>query len=120
MWSTFSSTPLNAEEQAGLSVEFQTKERIEDDTTDDNTNDTTPSQSDESQQTGSNMGEDEPGDVTVEVSGTTGHIELRVSGLCAFCSVAVGLCIYIYIFSFSVCPRFDGHCGPQASCVFAD
>ena len=46
MWSTFSSTPLNAEEQAGLSVEFQTKERIEDDTTDDNTNDTTPSQSD--------------------------------------------------------------------------
>ena len=48
MWSTFSSTPLNAEEQAGLSVEFQTKERIEDDTTDDNTNDTTPSQSDES------------------------------------------------------------------------
>ena len=52
MWSTFSSTPLNDEEQAGLSVEFQTKERIEDDTTDDNTNDTTPSQSDESQQTG--------------------------------------------------------------------
>ena len=54
---------------------------------------------------GSDMGEDEPGDVTVEVSDTTGHIELRVSGLCAFCSFAVGPCIYIYIiflFSLSV------------------
>ena len=126
MWSTFSSTPLNAEEHAGLSVEFQIKERIDttDDTTDDDTpDDTTPSQSGESLQTGSergggDTGEDEPGDVTSEVPGTTGHIELRVSGFCAFRSLAVGL-VHIYIVFFSVCPRCDSHCSPQASCVFA-
>ena len=125
MWSTFSSTPLNAEEQAGLSVEFQIKERIDttDDTTDDDTTDadttdadTTPSQSSESLQTG----EDEPEDVTREVPGTTGHIELRVSGFCAFRSLAVGL-VYIYIYCFfSVCPRCHSHCSPQATCVFID
>ena len=114
MWSTFSSTPLNAEEHAGLSVEFQIKERIDttDDTTDDDTtddttpDDTTPSQSSESLQTGSggDTGEDEPGDVTREVPGTTGHIELRVSGFCAFRSLAVGL-VYIYILFFLSVPQ---------------
>ena len=109
MWSTFSSTPLNAEEHAGLSVEFQIKERIDTtddttDTTDDDTTDadTTPSQSSESLQTG----EDEPEDVTREVPGTTGHIELRVSGFCAFRSLAVGLVyIYIYILFFLSVPQ---------------
>ena len=123
MWSTFSSTPLNAD--AGLSVEFQIKERIDTtddttDTTDDDTTDadTTPSQSSESLQTG----EDEPEDVTREVPGTTGHIELRVSGFCAFRSLAVGLVyIYIYIYCFfSVCPRCDSNCSAQAACVFID
>ena len=49
---------------------------------------------------------------SVEVSGTTGHIELRVSGLC---SLAVSLCIYIYIYIYNIFSQ----CAPDLTVIVA-